>query len=175
MVGQSELYRLAPAPERIAALERARRKLYEQIRDHARALKAELDRLAAAGTTVAEAKGRLFTGGDALTAATNTLESAVLLVRVANWRFLATFDPNGPATFAKNVEKAEAGLKVFQEAEGAAAFTPRIQAVAETLGAYGRDFRATVSVLDLLKTVFETGIKPLTSQIEEAGTAPRAT
>ncbi|MCJ2064691.1 hypothetical protein MKK63_18515 [Methylobacterium sp. J-088] len=122
---------------------------------------------------MAEAKGRLFTGGDALTAATNTLESAVLLVRVANWRFLATFDPNGPATFAKNVEKAEAGLKVFQEAEGDAAFTPRIQAVADTLGAYGRDFRATASALDLLKTVFETGIKPLTSQIEEASTAAR--
>ncbi|WP_244471704.1 methyl-accepting chemotaxis protein [Methylobacterium sp. ARG-1] len=212
LVGQTELYRLAPAPERIATLEQARReieetaealirpstvearrKLYEQIRDHARALKAEFDHLAAAGTTVAEAKARLFTGGDALTAATNalvgevraqagasllghaqTLESAVLLVRVANWRFLATFDPNGPATFAKNVEKAEAALKVFKEAEGATAFAPRTQAVIDTLGAYGRDFRATVGALDLLKTVFETGIKPRTSQIEEASTAVRA-
>ncbi|SDN65808.1 Methyl-accepting chemotaxis protein [Methylobacterium phyllostachyos] len=211
LVGQTELYRFAPAPERIAALEQARReieetaealikpttkevrrKLYEQIRDHARALRAELDRLATAGTTVTEAKGRLFTGGDTLTAATNTLvgevrarasasllgpaqtvESAMLLVRVANWRFLATFDPNGPATFAKNVEKAEAALKVFKEAEGAAAFASEIQAVIDALGAYGRDFRATASALDVLKTVFETGIKPQTSRIDEAGTAVR--
>jgi methyl-accepting chemotaxis protein len=211
LAGEAEQYRLAPAPERIAALEQARRgieetaesliglavvearrKLYGEIHDTARALKPELERLAAAGATLTQAKGRLFTGGDALTAATNTLvadvrtragdpllvraqtaEAAVLLVRVANWRFLATFDPNGPATFAKNVEKAEAALKAFQEAEGAAAFAPQTRAVRERLEAYRTDFQATVDALEGLKTAFETGIRPRTSAIAERGNAMR--
>jgi hypothetical protein len=148
LIGLGEGYRLAPTPERIADLEQTRReieeigdkliglsfsaeqrKIYVEIRDNARAVKPEETRLAAAGAALAQARERLFTGGDELTSATNTLvgdvrarggeallgraqtvEGAVLLVRVANWRFLATFDSNGPATFARNVEKAEAAL-----------------------------------------------------------------
>ncbi len=211
LTGEAEQYRLAPTPERIATLEQARRgleetaetliglasvesrrRLYVEIRDVARSLKGELDRLGAAGVALTQAKERLFGGGDALTRATNTLvaevrtrasesllgraqtvESAVLLVRVANWRFLATLDPSGPATFAKNVEKAEAALKAFQDAEGAGAFAPLTQAVAESLGGYGRDFRATASALDILKTTFETGIKPRVGTIEARGNAVR--
>ncbi|MGT2479387.1 hypothetical protein ACU4GR_12070 [Methylobacterium oryzae CBMB20] len=59
--------------------------------------------------------------GEALLGRAQTVESAVLLVRVANWRFLATFDPNGPATFARNLERAEAALKAFKDADGSAA------------------------------------------------------
>jgi len=170
----------------------SRRKLYVEIHDEARALKPQLDRLASAGVTLTQAKTRLFAGGDALTSATNALvsevraragepllvraqavESAVLLVRVANWRFLATFDPNGPATFAKAVANAEAALKAFQAAEGAAAVTPLTKAVLEKLDAYRTDFQATANALDTLKTVFETGIKPLTSAVEERSNAAR--
>ena len=137
LAGQAQQYRLTPTPERIAALEQTRRsieetgetlsglafveerrKLYVEIRDAARALKPDLDRLGAAGATLNQAKEHLFTGGDELTGATSslvaevrarageallgraqTVESAVLLVRVANWRFLATFDPNGPVSY----------------------------------------------------------------------------
>jgi len=211
LAGEAEQYRLAPAPERVAALEQARRsieetaetlielayvearrKLYVEVRDTARALKPELERLASAGVTLTQARGRLFTGGDELTSATNTLvadvrtragepllvraqavESTVLLVRVANWRFLATFDPNGPTTFAKAVEKAEATLKIFQEAEGAGAFTTQTRAVLEKLDAYRTNFKATVNALDGLKTAFETGIKPRALVIEERSDAAR--
>ncbi|MCJ2069267.1 methyl-accepting chemotaxis protein [Methylobacterium sp. J-030] len=211
LAGEAEQYRLAPASERVTTLEQARRgieetaetliglafvesrrALYVEVRDTARALKPELEHLASAGATLTQAKGRLFTGGDELTAATNTLvadvrtragepllvraqtvEAAVLLVRVANWRFLATFDPNGPATFAKNVAKAKAALKAFQEAEGAAAFVPPTKAVLEKLEAYHTNFQATVDALEGLKTAFETGIKPRTMVIEARGNAAR--
>jgi len=204
LTGFGEQYHLAPAPERLAVLEQTRReieetaekliglafvqerrKLYVEIRDKARTLKPELDRLAAAGIALSQAKARLFTGGDELTNATNTLvaevrarasesllgraqtaESAVLLVRVANWRFLATFDPNGPATFAKNVEKAEAALKTFQNSEGAAGFAALTKAVIESLSAYRTNFEVTVTALDGLKSVFETGIKPISTLID---------
>ncbi|MCJ2137511.1 methyl-accepting chemotaxis protein [Methylobacterium sp. J-026] len=211
LAGEAEQYRLAPTPERIVALEQtrrdieetgktliglaiteSRRKVYVEIEDNARALKPELDRLASAGVSLSQAKERLFTGGDELTSATNTLvaeaharasaallgdaqtvESAVLLVRVANWRFLATLDPKGPATFTKNVEKAEATLKAFQGAEGSIAFAPQIKAVIEKLEAYGSNFQTTASALDGLKTVFETGIKPHTGVIVARSNAVR--
>ena len=204
LTGLAEQYRLAPAPERIAELEQtrreieeigekliglstdaARRKIYVEIRDTAQALKPELDRLTAAGAAMSQAKALLFTGGDALTGATNTLvaevrarageallsraqtvESAVLLVRVANWRFLATFDPNGPATFAKNVEKAEAALKALQDAEGAAAFASQTRAVVENLAAYRTNFHTTATALDGVKTVFETSVKPPATRVD---------
>jgi hypothetical protein len=70
----------------------------------------------------AAAKSKLFTGGDAMTAATDKLvgaaratddaasgnaadaiERAILLVRVANWRYLATQDKGGPAVFVGNL------------------------------------------------------------------------
>ena len=96
LTGFGEQYHLAPAPERLAVLEQTRReieetaekliglafvqerrKLYVEIRDKARTLKPELDRLAAAGIALSQAKARLFTGGDELTNATNTLVAEV--------------------------------------------------------------------------------------------------
>jgi len=78
---------------------------------------------------IQESRARLFSGGDQMSAATAALvpavqisgdiqirtaardvETAILLVRVANWRFLATRDPNGPATFRKNAEAAASTL-----------------------------------------------------------------
>jgi len=211
LTGQAEQSRLAPKPEQIAALERSRqaieqttealvtlaiadegRRLYTEARDHARALKPELDRLAAAGTSLSAAKDGLFTGGDTLTRATSVLvaevranaggatlaaaqtaESAILLVRVANWRFLATLDPKGPATFATAVEKAKAALEAFKASEGGAAFAPQTRAVAEALDAYAGNFDVTIRAMDTAKTAFETGIKPHTEAIERVGATAR--
>ena len=205
LAGEVEQNQVTPKPERIAALEPVRReaediadqlsalaisdegrRLYMGTRDHARALKPELDRLAAAGASLSAAKDALFTGGDTLTQATKVLvaavraqaggatlgeaqsaESAILLVRVANWRFLATFDPKGPATFATNVGKAKAALAAFKAAEGATAFAPQVQAVAEALEAYARNFDVTVRAMEAARTVFETGIKPHMEAIDQ--------
>src|SRR5450755_471590 len=45
------------------------------------------------------------------------LEAKVLLVRVANWRMLATRDPKGIATFKANTEKAQAQIAVLEKAD----------------------------------------------------------
>jgi methyl-accepting chemotaxis protein len=112
-----------------ATLSEQRRKLYNGIGDTLRAAIADREAFTLAYETGFAERAKLFTGGDALTAATARLvaasqagtdtglsaaaghvESAVLLVRVANWRFLATLDPKGPATFKANQEKASAAL-----------------------------------------------------------------
>jgi methyl-accepting chemotaxis protein len=211
LTGEAEQSRIVPKPEQIAALEptrreieetseqlfalavsEERRRLYADVRDHARTLKPELDRLAAAGASLNAAKEALFTGGDTLTQATNVLvatvraqaggatlgqaqsaESAILLVRVANWRFLATFDPKGPATFARNVETAKAALAAFKATEGAAAFRPQVQAVAEALEAYAGNFDVTIRAMATAKTAFETGIRLHTEAIGQVGQAIR--
>ena len=92
-------------------------------------MKRHLPALSQISQAADEARARLFSGGDELTAATNRLvtaarathdqavseaaasvESAVLLVRVANWRFLATNDPKGTAKFTANVRRAAAAI-----------------------------------------------------------------
>jgi methyl-accepting chemotaxis protein len=46
-----------------------------------------------------------------------SLEANVLLVRIANWRMLATRDPKGFATFKTNTEKAQAQIAIFEKAD----------------------------------------------------------
>jgi methyl-accepting chemotaxis protein len=81
-------------------------------------------------------RAKLLSGGDELTAATERLmqsrtsisdrsvaalaipiESNVLSARVASWRFLATRDPKGPATFKTNAEHASASIAALEKAE----------------------------------------------------------
>lgn len=111
------------------ALSDERRALYTRMQDQSATLKDDLQRLGQAGITLTDSKAALFKTGDALTRVSGLLateirqngsaaevsqaaqiDSAVLLMRVANWRFLATRDPKGPATFAANSLKAGAAL-----------------------------------------------------------------
>ncbi|MDP4006909.1 methyl-accepting chemotaxis protein, partial [Methylobacterium sp. NEAU K] len=211
LTGEAEQSRLAPKPEQIAAMEQTRRaaeeagdrlitmavsderrKIYTEVRDHARAMRPELDRLLAAGVSLSAAKEALFTGGDTLTGSTNMLvaavrgqsnettlrraqsvESAILLVRVANWRFLAVLDPKGPATFATNVEAAKAVLEAFKGGDGSAAFAQQTKAVVEALEAYARNFNVTTQAMATATAAFETGIKPHADAIEQASRTVR--
>ncbi|GJD29121.1 hypothetical protein PMNALOAF_0353 [Methylobacterium adhaesivum] len=213
LTGDAEQYRLVPKAEQIAPMEQTRREIehigdtliaddlsderrrfYAEIRDGARAMKPELERLAEAGASLKTSKDKLFTGGDDLTRATAALvaevraradestlsraqsvESAMLLVRVANWRFLATFDPKGPATFATNVAKAEAASKALRTTDGSAPFLASINAVDAALAAYSTNFHATVAALAVSNKAIETGIKPHTDAIARSATRMRET
>ncbi|HEX8418297.1 MAG TPA: chemotaxis protein, partial [Methylobacterium sp.] len=96
------------------ALSSERRKAYESLRDQTITLVGETSKLVALGTQVRENTAGVFTTGDEVTRATSALvaqiraghdagavtatqgaevERAILLVRVVNWRFLATKDP----------------------------------------------------------------------------------
>ncbi|MGE7413288.1 methyl-accepting chemotaxis protein [Methylobacterium tarhaniae] len=175
------------------AVSEDRRTIYATIEGHARDLKPELEKLVAAGRVMTEAKATLFTGGDELTRSTSALvaemrarggdaqilqaamtESAMLLVRVANWRFLATQDPNGPATFATNVGKAEAALKAMRGLDPAGAFAQPIRAVDQALAAYDAAFRAYGASTTEGQKAFAAGIKPHTAAIESSAGTVRA-
>ena len=136
------------------------RAIYGTVRDQLQAHAATVAQFGESSRASLAARQRLFTGGDALTAATDRLlaavaegntalmghaaeelERGVLLTRIANWRFLATTDRNGPATFATNFDKARAALARFESVAG-----PEQQALAPPVGtalaAYAADFRA---------------------------------
>jgi methyl-accepting chemotaxis protein len=108
--------------------------VYQGLEKSVLDLKAEREALGAIVAKKLAARATLFTSGDELTAATNKLvaaareggdgaivqsassvESAVLLTRVANWRFLATLDPKGLANFATNAEKAHQQIAAFKK------------------------------------------------------------
>jgi hypothetical protein len=116
-----------------ATLSEERRRTYGAVQETLRAHDLTVNQFAQLGATSLAEKARLFTGGDALAAAARHLvESAralhdpalsdaaadvaasVLLVRVANWRFMATEDKAGPATFKTNVENATTALAALQ-------------------------------------------------------------
>ncbi|MGP0094832.1 MAG: methyl-accepting chemotaxis protein [Xanthobacteraceae bacterium] len=128
-------------------------------------------------------KQKLFTTGDEVTANTDklvkaarasgeqsiavlaaSLEANVLLVRVANWRFQATQDPNGLATFKANADKANAAIAALEHAalpEDIRALIPPLKAAFAGYGAGFEDFAP-----NLLKSN-ELYLKEMNPQIVE--------
>jgi methyl-accepting chemotaxis protein len=170
------------------AVSEERRATYAAMRDESAVLKEDIQRLGQAGEALAESRGKLFRTGDELTRVTGALtteirrsgsaaqvaqaaqvESAVLLMRVANWRFLATRDPQGPATFATNSQKAEAALKVLQELDTAAEFTRPIKQLQETVGAYVGAFNAAAAAIDGTRVAYDDKLKPHAAALMQAG------
>jgi methyl-accepting chemotaxis protein len=116
-----------------ATLSEERRRTYASVLGVLSTHDEVLQRFAELTKTATDRRADLFTGGDALTAASNRLvetahaasdpaiseaaanvNAAVLLVRVANWRFMATSDKAGPATFKTNIEKARAAITAIE-------------------------------------------------------------
>ncbi|GEP02531.1 methyl-accepting chemotaxis protein [Methylobacterium oxalidis] len=165
-----------------------RRALYRTISETAESLKPDAIRLGSLGGTVRDGRARLFSGGDTLTKAMNALlaevraggseaegasaaalESAVLLVRVSNWRFLATQDPKGPATFATNVARAEAAIGALAALDRGGRHAGAVGAVRTALGGYRDDFRATSDAMIASAALFETAIAPKLARIGTSG------
>ncbi|WP_132255919.1 methyl-accepting chemotaxis protein [Methylobacterium segetis] len=164
-----------------------RRVLYGTVVRTAGEMKGEIARLGALGDAIRASKAKLFTGGDELTKATNALvaeirasgqadaasraaaaESAILLVRVSNWRYLAVQDSKGPATFATNVGKAEAALAAL--AEGLGGSPARVLAATrEALAAYRDNFKATSDAMTQSADLFQQGFEPKLQLIAESG------
>src|ERR1700678_2989281 len=119
-----------------ATLSEERRTTYNGLRSDVDSLRAKRETLVGFGTRMMGDRAKLFTGGDELIAAAeelmqhsrgavtddvavlfNQIELRMLLVRVANWRFLATRDPKGPATFKANSDVAVAAVAALEKAE----------------------------------------------------------
>jgi methyl-accepting chemotaxis protein len=161
-----------------ATLSEEPRKTYRAVQDGLSSLGAKFDDMAKlSGTWVAE-RAKLFTGGDALTAATNQLleaargthdpamvesaasvEAAVLLVRVANWRFMATEDPGGIATFKTNTEHARAAISALQKVASAdvAALIAPLQSA---LAGYGTSFTDYSTAKLAVRSLYNDQMRP---------------
>ncbi|VUD70756.1 methyl-accepting chemotaxis protein [Methylobacterium symbioticum] len=183
---RQELVSLARRQVEIARSE-DRRALYAALRDRGEALKAPLETLARAGRTAMEERAKLFVTGDALTRTTNdlvaqvraadsetlaapaaTVESAVLLLRVANWRFLATRDAEGPKTFASQRLKVDAALKRLREADGRGQFARELSKLEGAITAYADAFKSVTGALGEAVTTYESAIAPQVAEIEQA-------
>jgi methyl-accepting chemotaxis protein len=70
------------------------------------------------------------------------IESTMLLVRIANWRFLATRDPKGPATFKANSEHALEAIAALEKAELSDAVRALVGAVKANLVDYIASFNS---------------------------------
>ncbi len=169
----AEAIRVGHSPERLH--------IYQNVLDGLKAHDETAGRFVSLYKSALDARARLFTGGDELTAATDhllaavrsmhdpmftsaaaTVESAVLLTRVANWRFLATFEPKGPATFAANADKADAAIARIEKVSDGA-LKPLIDPVKAALAAYRTDFASFAD--NMLKSVDVYG-KEMQPQIE---------
>jgi len=98
-------------------------------------------------------------------AAAQTAESAVLLVRVANWRFLATHDPKGPATFITSHQKAGEALKALAAKNPPAAVAALIAPVQSALDSYAKSFTKLSGAILELNGLYEGKMRPLIADI----------
>jgi methyl-accepting chemotaxis protein len=189
----------AKAIELLAAATKAtvseeRRRLYGEASQAIAAAKQNFDKLTGLGKTYATARAKLFSGGDELTAASGKLveaaraqnelslrvqvtdvETAVLLDRIANWRFLATHDAKGPATFKTNVEKTNAAIAVLEKNTAAASLQETIATVKASLAAYAANFGAASDAILQANDLYEKAMVPEFLQIEAAGAAAQKT
>jgi len=166
-----------------ATLSEQRRQTYQSITANIAAyekLDNDLDGLI---KQIQDNKAKLFTGGDQMTADTGKLvvaarqsgsseigtasdkvEAAILLVRVANWRFLATTDPKGPATFNTNSENAIAALAELEKLPLSDDVRKLIAPVRESLAAYGASFAIVSSAMLKSDDLFDNKMQPLIRQ-----------
>jgi methyl-accepting chemotaxis protein len=161
-----------------SAVSDVRRGAYADVQTTLRAHAAELDQFSKLIKTAADHRTALFAGGDTLSAASSRLtnaaqsdhdpavvqaaaaaNAAVLLVRIANWRFMATSDKAGPETFRVNREKAEAAFDTLNSVASpdvAALIAP----VRTALKAYETDFKGFSADRLAAEDLFEQTMRP---------------
>ena len=146
---------------------------------------AQMAKLSAVKTTE---RARLFAGGDALTSATNkmveaaakaglqgnsaaSVNAAMLTVRVANWRYIATSDPKGQALFQDKVAAARADLAAFDRTANPAEASLAAQ-VRSALDTYQSAFEgfaaAQAQGLDLYDTKLQPQIIDMQARLARA-------
>jgi HAMP domain-containing protein len=136
-----------------------RRKVYEGLIQGVSTYENERNEWAGLSAQLQAEIKKLFADGDELTAASERLratiragtdrsilgraaevETTTLLVRVANWQFFATFEPQGPEVFKANVERARAALADLEAASSAPDVRAQIGSMKTVLDRYAASF-----------------------------------
>jgi len=174
-----------------ATLSEERRRTYGSMADNIaeyHKLRGELGRLA---QTIQKNRANLFSGGDQMAAASVALVAAaqqfdsldiraparnvqtqILLVRVANWRFLATSDAKGPAVFKTHAEAATAALDAMEKPSVPEDVRKLIAPVRSALTAYADSFAIVSGTMLKSDDLFDNRMQPLIQrQVEAAGVA----
>jgi methyl-accepting chemotaxis protein len=161
----------------------ARRESFMRANTLLRAHLADFERFTEIINASQAARSRLFTGGDQLAAAANqlvkaaqatdmewvahsadTVRSAVMLVQSSNWRFLATRDPAGPATFATNAAGAAETIGHLVQVADPTTMA-LIAPVQAALAAYIADFNAYSTAYLKAVDLFDKQLHPEVNEI----------
>ena len=158
-----------------------RRAIYGDVAKMVTALNVKRSALHDAFIKMQAGRALLFSDGDKMAAdvktfvegahdspiaqAANELESRVLLVRVANWRTLATRDAKGIETFKSNIGRAQQQISELEKSNLPPNLAPLVAAVKSGVVRYGEAFDKTATNLLLGVEVQQREISPLASEI----------
>jgi methyl-accepting chemotaxis protein len=157
-----------------------RRRAYNDLQTSLNEFQRKREALVQSTQTISTDRSKLFTGGDQLANAAAKLveaarasgeaslvrgageiEPAVLLVRVANWRFLATHDASGATTFKSSAGKASAAIAALEQGELPNAIRPLLAATKTALVDYIAAFDSVSSQMLKRDELFEKQLSPL--------------
>ena len=157
-----------------------RRRAYNDLQTSLNEFQRKREALVQSTQTITADRSKLFAGGDqlanaaaklveaarasgdaALVRGAGEIEPALLLVRVANWRFLATHDASGAATFKANAGKATAAIATLEQGELANAIRPLLAATKTALVDYIAAFDSVSSQMLKRDELFEKQLSPL--------------
>ena len=161
-------------------LSEERRNLYNGLVDDIAKMKALRDNLGDAVNEARTGKATLLPSGDELTvkmgklvdaarasadedtaALVADLESRLLLVQIANWRFLALRDTKGPANFRTNADRAAQRLAALEKSPQAAELRNVIVPVKTSLGIYKSAFETTSAAMLQADEIYHKNLAPL--------------
>jgi methyl-accepting chemotaxis protein len=161
-------------------LSEERRKLYEGLIADIAKMKSLRDNLGDAVNEARTGKATLLPSGDELTvkmgklvdtaraavdedtaALVADLESRLLLVQIANWRFLALRDVKGPANFRTNVDRASQRLAAIEKSPQAAELRTTLAPVKTSLGIYKSAFETTSAAMLQADEIYHKNLAPL--------------
>ncbi|MBR0975194.1 methyl-accepting chemotaxis protein [Bradyrhizobium japonicum] len=161
-------------------LSQERRKLYEGLIGDIARMRSLRDNLSDAVNEARTGKATLLPSGDELTvkmaklvdtarAAVDEdtaslvadLESRLLLVQIANWRFLALRDVKGPANFRTNVDRAMQRLTAIEKSPQATELRTTLTPVKTSLGIYKSAFETTSAAMLQADEIYHKNLAPL--------------
>jgi len=157
-----------------------RRKLYNDLIADIGKMRSLRDNLGDAVNEARTGKATLLPSGDELTVKMNKLtdvaraavdedtaalvadlESRLLLVQIANWRFLALRDTKGPANFRTNVDRASQRLAAIEKSPQAAELRTTLAPVKTSLGIYKSAFETTSAAMLQADEIYHKNLAPL--------------
>ncbi|MBR0967637.1 HAMP domain-containing protein [Bradyrhizobium diazoefficiens] len=157
-----------------------RRKLYNELIADIAKMRSLRDNLGDAVNEARTGKATLLPSGDELTvkmgklvdtaraavdedtaALVADLESRLLVVQIANWRFLALRDTKGPANFRTNVDRAMQRLTAIEKSPQATELRATLAPVKTSLGIYKSAFETTSAAMLQADELYHKNLAPL--------------